>query len=169
MRPEHPARPLLVLALGLLLTACGFQLRGTGDSALVWPATLARLQLDGAGLVPELERPLAAALRRAGAEVVADAGSDGARLEILVFDEGEDLLALGVGSTVRDFQLSTRIDYTLRGAGDTSARSGSVSASRTVQSSADQINAALAEARRVKRELRDEVTDALVRRLAAGG
>ncbi len=168
MQPESLARRLLPLALALLLAACGFQLRGTGDAALAWPSTLARVQLDGVGLA-DIERPLAAALRRAGAEVVADAGRDGARLEILAFDEGEDLLALGVGSTVRDFQLTARIDYTLRTAADSAARSDSIAASRTVQSSADQVNAALAEARRVKRELRDEVLDALVRRLAAGG
>jgi outer membrane lipopolysaccharide assembly protein LptE/RlpB len=74
-----------------------------------------------------------------------------------------------VGSTARDFQLSARIDYTLQAGGDATVQSGSVSANRTVQSSADQVNAALAEARRVKRELRDEVIDALVRRLAARG
>jgi outer membrane lipopolysaccharide assembly protein LptE/RlpB len=132
MRPEHVARRFLLLALALLLTACGFQLRGTGEAAVAWPAALARLQLGGPALSPEVERQLAPALRRAGAELVEAGGADAARLEILV-------------------------------------QSGSVSANRTVQSSADQVNAALAEARRVKRELRDEVIDALVRRLAARG
>jgi LPS-assembly lipoprotein len=169
MRPEHVARRFLLLALALLLTACGFQLRGTGEAAVAWPAALARLQLGGPALSPEVERQLAPALRRAGAELVVAGGADAARLEILAYDEGEDLLALGVGSTARDFQLSARIDYTLQAGGDATVQSGSVSANRTVQSSADQVNAALAEARRVKRELRDEVIDALVRRLAARG
>ncbi len=168
MPPERLARLLLPLILALLLAACGFQPRGTGDAARPWPETLARLQLDGADLAPGLERRLGDALRRAGAAVVDDGGQDGATLEIRSFDEGEDLLALGVGSTVRDVQLTTRIDYTLRVAG-ADARPGSVAASRTVRTSADQVNAALAEARRVKRELRDEVIAALVRRLAAGG
>jgi outer membrane lipopolysaccharide assembly protein LptE/RlpB len=168
MPPERLVRLLLPMTLALLLAACGFQPRGTGDAATTWPETLARLQVDGADLAPGLERRLGDALRRAGAEVVDAAGEEGARLEIRAFDEGEDLLALGVGSTVRDLQLSTRIDYTLHVA-NANARSGSVAASRTVRSSADQVNAALSEARRVKRELRDEVIAALVRRLAAGG
>ncbi|MDX1594179.1 MAG: hypothetical protein R3298_08020 [Gammaproteobacteria bacterium] len=167
MRPEGVTRGLVVLALAALLAACGFQLRGTGEGA--WPATLARIHLGGPALEPQLERRLAPALERAGAELVAERDRATARLEIVAFDEGEDLLALGVGSTVRDLQITVRIDYTLDTGDASGPRRGSVASSRTVRSRADEIAATLAEARRARRELREESIDALVRRLAASG
>lgn len=131
-----------------------------------WPPALARLQLAGDGLTPEFERLLAPALRRAGAALVTDPATATARLEIVAVDEGEDLLALGVGSTVRDTQLSVRIDYRLHEGA--TATSGSVAAQRVIQSSAVDVAAALAEARRAQGELRQEAIDALLRRLTAG-
>lgn len=152
---------LLAAALCLLLAACGFQLRGT----LEWPPALARLLLAGDGLTPEFERLLVPALRGAGAELVTDPATATARLEIVAVDEGRDLLALGVGSTVQDFQLSVRIDYRLhQGA---AATSGSVTAQRVVQSSAIAATAVLAEARRTQNELLHEAIDTLLRRLTA--
>jgi LPS-assembly lipoprotein len=163
MRADRHLRLWAVLTLGLLLTACGFQLRGSGE----WPESLARIHLGGDGLTPEYERYLVPALRRAGAEMVTDPSAASARLEIVTIDEGQDLLALGVGSTVRDFQLATSIDYRLLIDGQESPRVGRVSAQRAVQTSAFNVTAALAEARRVQGELRDEAVASLVRRLTA--
>jgi LPS-assembly lipoprotein len=163
MRADRHLRLWAVLTLGLLLTACGFQLRGGGE----WPESLARIHLGGDGLTPEYERYLVPALRRAGAEMVTDPSAASARLEIVTIDEGQDLLALGVGSTVRDFQLATSIDYRLLIDGQESPRVGRVSAQRAVQTSAFNVTAALAEARRVQGELRDEAVASLVRRLTA--
>ncbi len=169
MRPERAAHLVPLLALALLLSACGFQLRGYDAGAASWPDSLARMQLTGADLDPDLERRLAAALRDAGAALVDTAVTDAARLDIVLFDETEVLSALGIGSTRRDHLVTTRIDYTLRTVDEAAPRSGSITANRTVQSSADQVNAAQAEVRRARRELRDEVIATLLRRLAAGG
>ncbi len=163
MRTERHLRLWTVLALGLLLTACGFQLRGTAEL----PESLSRIHLGGGGLTPEYERYLVPALRRAGAVMVTDPAAASARLEIVAIDEGRDLLALGVGSTVRDFQLATSIDYRLHIDGQEPPRAGRVSAQRDVQTSAFNVTAALAEARRVQGELRDEAVASLVRRLTA--
>ena len=161
MPVERRARLFVAAALCLLLAACGFQLRQSADL----PPALQQLQLTGGGLTPEFERLLVPVLRRAGATLVADAAAATARLEIVAVDEGRDLLALGVGSTVQDFLLSVRIDYRLhQGA---AATSGSVTAQRVIQSSAVAATAVLAEARRTQNELRHEAIDALLRRLTA--
>jgi len=160
MGVEIHMRRLIVCALSLLLVACGYQLRGTAE----WPDSLARIQLSGAGLTPEFERHLVPALRRAD-----DSAAATATLEIVGVDEGRDLLALGVGSTVRDFQLAVSIDFRLHEKAEASSpRGGRVSAQRGIQTSATNVTAALAEARRVQGELRDEAIAALVRRLVAG-
>jgi len=165
MGVEIHMRRLIVCALSLLLVACGYQLRGTAE----WPDSLARIQLSGAGLTPEFERHLVPALRRAGARLVDDSAAATATLEIVGVDEGRDLLALGVGSTVRDFQLAVSIDFRLHEKAEASSpRGGRVSAQRGIQTSATNVTAALAEARRVQGELRDEAIAALVRRLVAG-
>ena len=166
MRPEL-ARIGLVLALALLLAACGFQLRGS----VAWPPSLTPLHVDGAGLTPEFERFLVPALRRAGADVTTGTGDAAARprLEIVRVDDTRDLTALGAGSTTREFTLSYAITYRLhRTPGDTPGENR-VSAQRDLRVRAEEVNAAIADARRINDELRGEAIAALLRRLVAAG
>ncbi|HEY5791266.1 MAG TPA: LPS assembly lipoprotein LptE [Gammaproteobacteria bacterium] len=160
MRPER----LLAATLLLLLAGCGFQLRGSA----AWPETLSPLALGGPELRLDLARELRPALARAGARVVDGGGSATALLEVVAFDEARRLLASAAGSDLREYQLTLSLRYRLLRDGQQAA-AGALAASRDYLHDPADVTGALAEERRLRETLLRELSDALVRRLAANG
>jgi LPS-assembly lipoprotein len=156
-----------LVVLALLLTACGFQLRGSTE----WPASLTRLHVDGAGLTPEVERHVIPALRRAGAATTTGERDPAAtaRLELVRVEDTRDIVAFGAGSRVRNYNLSYRIEYRLHLEPEQPPVGGSVVASRDIRVDPEEVTGAISDARRVNDELRSEAISALIRRLAAAG
>ena len=99
---------VLVLALLLALSACGFQLREQVDL----PASLSSLRIEGVDPYSPLQRNLELALRRAGANLVETAEGSGV---LRVFAQRIDRLPLSVGDTgrVQEYLMRYTVEFEL--------------------------------------------------------
>ncbi|WP_303907704.1 LPS-assembly lipoprotein LptE [Thiohalomonas denitrificans] len=98
----------LILCLSLVLSACGFQLRG----AVVLPEAMEVTTIQGGG--GELRNELRDALVSAGAKVVPDAIPSASSLIILGEDSERRVLSVDSGGKVREYELFYQIRYSLR-------------------------------------------------------
>jgi LPS-assembly lipoprotein len=99
------------LILLLLLSACGFQLRGT----VVLPPVLQATQLEGdrfSLLVSELGR----VLQNAGARLVDSRSQASAVLKVLDETSSQRVLSVGVAGRAAEYELHHRVDYQLEDA-----------------------------------------------------
>ena len=117
------------LALALLLSACGFQLRGTVDLPPVLQAT----QLEG-DRFSLLVSELGMLLRNAGAGLVEERGQATAVLKVLDETSSQRVLSVGVSGRAAEYELHHRVDYQLEDArGEVLVPRQSLSARRTYQ------------------------------------
>ena len=101
-------RNLLVMGLAVLLSACGFQLRGTGTNELA----IKELDLSARNAYGEIVTQLRQVLESSGVKVYS-----GAPYKLVLTDEQESQRILsyaGAGST-GEYQVSTVLNYDIRG------------------------------------------------------
>lgn len=110
--PLHRAAVVVVTLMALLLTACGFHLRGDVKLA----PELSRIHIQGANPYDPLVRDLTRALTSAGAAVVEDPQSATAVLQVL--DNSGDRRVLSVRSTgkVQEYELYQTFKFRVRDA-----------------------------------------------------
>ncbi|HRQ65861.1 MAG TPA: LPS assembly lipoprotein LptE [Xanthomonadaceae bacterium] len=101
-----PLRTLFLIGLCLAVAACGFRLRG--EVAL--PAGFERLHLEVANPGNALRNDLAAALGRAGAQLVANPEQASARIRIPVNQMRTEVLTVGAGARIREFEIRYRVE-----------------------------------------------------------
>lgn len=102
----NPVRVVLLLALCMALTACGFRLRG--EATL--PAGFERLYLEVATPGNALRGDLAAALERAGSRIVATPEQASAIVRIPVNQIRTEILSVGAGARIREFEIRYRVE-----------------------------------------------------------
>lgn len=93
-----------LLALLVPLASCGFQLR----REVVLPPAIKTLRLEVADRFSPLERDLAAALRRAGAEITVRPGA--ARLAIPINQLGTQVQSIGDAARVTEYVVRYRVE-----------------------------------------------------------
>jgi len=101
-------RNLLVMGLAVLLSACGFQLRGTGTTEL----TIKELDLSARNAYGEIVTQLRQVLESSGVKVVS-----GAPYKLYLSDEQESQRSLSYAGAGRtgEYQVSTVLSYDIRG------------------------------------------------------
>ena len=101
-------RNLLVMGLAVLLSACGFQLRGTGTNEL----TIKELDLSARNAYGEIVTQLRQVLESSGVKVVS-----GAPYKLYLSDEQESQRILSYAGAGRtgEYQVSTVLSYDIRG------------------------------------------------------
>lgn len=158
-----PIRPMLLGAsLALLLSACGFQLR----QEATLPPGMGSVWLQGADPLSPLGRDLGAALQRAGASVVEEAGGDAAVLKILANSLGSDVLSVGGNARANEYQMRYRVEFVVDdGAGKAILPAQVIELTREYTFDATQAAAIAAEEDLLRGELQREMVQAIMRRL----
>lgn len=149
----------LAMAAGLLVAACGFQLR-TWDLA-----GLERVQVVGAE-APLLRRELTRALTQSGV-VLADARSD-ADVVLRLSDERESRRTASVsgGGRVAEYEMSLAVSFGARDAeGDELVPTRTLRAERTYRLDLDNLIGSREEETLIVRELRADLVQRIVRSL----
>ena len=102
-------RNLLVMGLAVLLSACGFQLRGTGTTELA----IKELDLSARNAYGETVVQLRQALESSGVKVYT-----GAPYKLVLTNEQESqrILSYAGGGRTGEYQVTTVLNYDIRGA-----------------------------------------------------
>ncbi len=101
-------RGLLVLFLAFLLTACGFHLRGAGETI---PFESIYVQDNGA---PGIARNLKRSLRSSGVKVVSNPEDAQVQLELMRETSTKNILSLSGGGKVREYELLYAVTFRAR-------------------------------------------------------
>jgi LPS-assembly lipoprotein len=149
------------LALALLLSACGFQLRGT--AAL--PFDTLYLPNVGAGIGLDLKRNIQSGTRTA---VVDDPKKAEAVLEFVEEAREKHILSLAATGRVREFQLRYRVGFRVRDAkGGEFLPLGTIQLTRDVSFNDTEVLSKETEEQQLYRDMQFDMVQLIMRRLAA--
>jgi LPS-assembly lipoprotein len=99
-------RPFLLLAAALALSACGFHMRGE----VTLPSGLQRVHVQIADPFSPLKRDLEAALRRGGAKIEENPGTDVADVTISAVSIGPVARSVGANAYVNEFSMVYHVE-----------------------------------------------------------
>ncbi len=155
-----PAWAALVLASGLLLSACGFQLRGAMDI----PDSLKTLYFSS-NSNHEVARSTRRLLRANGVELTDTAALAPYHLQILSLSTERRATTINRSAKVEEYELRTTLRFQILDKTDTPAVAPtSLYVERVYTFDEDNINAKGAEEALIRREMYDELSRQLVRR-----
>lgn len=153
---------ILTLVSALLLTACGFQLRGSGASAML-PFNTMYIDPNGVGL--ELKRRLA---RSDATTLVDDRKAAEAIVEILSETRERQVLSLNSQGRVREYTLNYGVNFRIRdNAGRDLRPASQVLVQRTLSFNESQVLAKEGEEATLYRDMQSDMVGQLLRRIAA--
>ncbi|WP_191831438.1 LPS assembly lipoprotein LptE [Pseudomonas fluorescens] len=151
-------RNLLVMGLAVLLSACGFQLRGTGTSEL----TITELDLSARNAYGETVNQLRQALKSSGVNVHA-----GAPYKLVLTNEAETQRAAtyaGGSGRSAEYELSTVLSYSIEGHNNTNLLNDKLEVRKIYLHDGNNITGSQQEATQTRQEMRrDLVQNMLVR------
>ncbi len=163
--PTRTIRLATVLLLGSLLAACGFQLRGVGDSATVIPDSWKKMHLETGNPNAELSRVVASRFAASGVEWT---GRSGANYTLQLGPERFRQRNLSLNSEARaaEFELTMSADFTVLGA-DRGEVMAVTTASVVKQMENDPRNVVgkSEEVRLLRNEMRAELAQQIMRRI----
>ena len=151
-------RNLLVMGLAILLSACGFQLRGTGTNQL----TITELNVSARNAYGDTVRQLRQVLENSGVKLTANAP-----YKLILTNEKETQLAAtysGNGGTV-EYQLTNVVSYEVRGQNNLPLLNDRVEAQKVVMEDGSNIAGANQESLLIRKEMRRDLIQQLVMRL----
>jgi LPS-assembly lipoprotein len=155
-------RTLLVVSLALLLSACGFHLRGQAD------LPFSTLYVDGdqnSSFVNELERAISAG---SNTQLVDQAAQAEAVLQILSETREKKILSLSGGGRVREFQLNYRVAFRLHDSkGGDLIPNSEIALKRDISFSDTQVLAKESEEALLYRDMQSDAVQQILRRLRA--
>jgi LPS-assembly lipoprotein len=152
-------RNLLVMGLAVLLSACGFQLRGTGTTELA----IRELDLSARNAYGETLTQLRQALQSSGVKVYS-----GAPYKLVLTDEQESQRILsyaGAGGT-GEYQVNTVLNYDIRGAHDLPLMSDKLEVQKIYLHDGNNLMGSDQEANTARVETRRELVQRMMLRLA---
>jgi LPS-assembly lipoprotein len=155
-------RTLAVVLLTVLLTACGFQLRGSYN--LPWETLHINLP-ENSELYFQIKRGIEAGSQT---KVITDAKQASASLVILRNDQHKSILSLSATGLVREFQLTRTFSYRIQDAqGKELLPMSQIVLQRDMTFDDTRIFAKEAEEVMILREMQTDIVQQLLRRLAA--
>ncbi|MCU1737061.1 MULTISPECIES: LPS-assembly lipoprotein LptE [Pseudomonas] len=151
-------RNLLVMGLAVLLSACGFQLRGTGTNEL----TIKELSVSARNSYGETVKQLTQVLEHSGVKVYT-----GAPYKLILTDEQEtqrDATYSGSGRNA-EYELNTTLYYEVRGDHDLQLLTGKLQVQKYYMHDGNNITAGDTEAGQLRKEMRRDLIQQMVLRL----
>lgn len=151
-------RNLLVMGLAVMLSACGFQLRGTGTSELA----LKELDLSARNAYGDTVTQLRQTLENSGVKVHA-----GAPYELVLTNEQESQRSATYsgGSRSSEYELTTVLNYSILGQNDVELLNDKLTVRKIYVHDGNNITGSDLEAERARKEMRADMVQAMVVRL----
>ncbi|MDR0210843.1 MAG: hypothetical protein LBJ33_17020 [Pseudomonas putida] len=151
-------RNLLVIGLAVVLSACGFQLRGTGTTEL----SIKEMDLRARNAYGETVTELRETLQRNGVNVHA-----GAPYRLVLTDEQQTQRAATYsgGNRSVEYELTTVLNYSMLGLNDTPLLSDKVEVRKIYVHDGDNITGSDQEATQAREEMRRDLIQAMLVRL----
>ncbi|MFK0089010.1 LPS assembly lipoprotein LptE [Pseudomonas sp. NPDC090755] len=152
-------RNLLVMGLAVMLSACGFQLRGTGQTELA----IKELDLDARNAYGETVTQLRQALQSNGVNVHA-----GAPYKLILTNEAESQRAAtyaGGSGRSAEYELSTVLSYSIDGHDNTNLLNDKLEVRKTYMHDGNNITGSQQEALQARKEMRSELVQNMLVRL----
>ena len=151
-------RNLLVMGLAVLLSACGFQLRGTGTNNL----TIKELDLSARDAYSETVTQLRQVLENSGVHVYT-----GATYKLVLVDEKETQRSLSYASAGRasDIELSTVLNFEVQGLNNQPLMGDKVQVQKVVSHDGNNLVGSDSEVVQVRKEMRRELIQRMMVRL----
>ncbi|MGY2441122.1 LPS assembly lipoprotein LptE [Pseudomonas sp. SDO52101_S400] len=151
-------RNLLVMGLAVLLSACGFQLRGTGTTELA----IKELDLSARNAYGETVTQLRQVLEASGVKIVS-----GAPYKLYLADEQENQRILSYAGAGRtgEYQVSTVLNYDIRGEKDLLLKSDKLEVQKVFIHDGNNLVGSDQEANDARAETRRELVQRMILRL----
>jgi LPS-assembly lipoprotein len=151
-------RNLLVMGLAVLLSACGFQLRGTGTTELA----IKELDLSARNAYGETVTQLRQVLESSGVKVYS-----GAPYKLVLTDEQESQRILSYAGAGRtgEYQVTTVLNYDIRGGRDLSLLSDKLEVQKVFMHDGNNLVGSDQEAHDARKDTRRELVQRMMLRL----
>jgi LPS-assembly lipoprotein len=151
-------RNLLVVGLAVLLSACGFQLRGTGTTELA----IKELDLSARNAYGETVTQLRQVLESSGVKVYS-----GAPYKLVLTDEQESQRILSYAGAGRtgEYQVTTVLNYDIRGGRDLSLLSDKLEVQKVFMHDGNNLVGSDQEANDARKDTRRELVQRMMLRL----
>ena len=151
-------RNLLVMGLAVLLSACGFQLRGTGTNELA----IKELDLSARNQYGETVTQLNRTLTNSGVKIYT-----GAPYKLILTNEAETQRTASYSGSGRsaEYQLTVTLNYEMRGEKDLVLLGDKVSVEKIYNHDGNNLTASDNEAQQVRNEMRSELVQKMMARL----
>ncbi|PVZ40456.1 LPS assembly lipoprotein LptE [Pseudomonas sp. CC120222-01a] len=151
-------RNLLVMGLAVLLSACGFQLRGTGTNAL----SVKELDVSARNAYGQTVVQLRQVLERSGVNVHA-----GAPYRLVLTNEQENSRSASYtgGNRTAEYELTTTLNYSILGLNNLELLSDKVEVRKVYVRDGSNITGSDQEALRSREEMRRDLVQSMVARL----
>ena len=160
------ARFLCVPLIALLLTACGFHLRGS----FPLPAEMSITYISGTAEFDELYDDLRTALESQDARVTQDRSKASAVLSITKNTSSTDVLTVNLSGKALEYLIRHSIEFEVVAAdGHMLLDSQSVTASRTMKFNSNSVLSSEREWETIRRELTRDVVNLAMLRISAAG
>ncbi|WP_426143929.1 LPS assembly lipoprotein LptE [Pseudomonas sp. DWP3-1-2] len=152
-------RNLLVMGLAVLLSACGFQLRGTGSNEIA----IKELDLSARNAYGETVSQLRRVLEGGGVKVYT-----GAPYKLILTDEQESQRTASYSGSARsaEYSLTTVLNYEIHGEKDRLLTSGKVQTDKTYVHDGNNLVGSDQEAAQIRLEMRNEQVQKMVAALS---
>ena len=151
-------RNLLVIALTVLLSACGFQLRGTGHTELA----IKDLDISARDAYGETARKLRQILENSGVNI-----HSGAPYKLILLSENESQRSLSSTGTYNsaEYGLKTVLDYEIQGSQGRSLLRSKLEVRKVYMHDGNNLAGSSGEAEQIRKEMRSDLVQQLVLRL----
>ena len=151
-------RNLLVIGLAVMLSACGFQLRGTGSTEL----SVKEMDVSARNAYGPTVVQLREVLERSGVNVHAGAPY---RLVLTNEQERERAATYNSGNRTAEYELTTVLNYSIQGLNNLELMSDKLEVRKVYVRDASNITGSEQEANRAREEMRRDLVNAMVVRL----
>jgi LPS-assembly lipoprotein len=151
-------RNLLVMGLAVLLSACGFQLRGTGDNQI----TVKELDLSARDAYGKTVTQLRQVLEGNGVKIYT-----GAPYKLVIVDEQQTQRSASSSGSGRasEYTLTTTLNYEIRGTQNRQLVKNKVQIEKITVNDSNNLIGSDMEAAQVRNEMRSDLVQALIRQL----
>ncbi|MDR3411858.1 MAG: LPS assembly lipoprotein LptE [Formivibrio sp.] len=154
-------RILITLLLGLVLTACGFHLRGGGESGGL---AFTQVKVEGEGVAAKNLRDYLANYK--GVEQVKDGPSETV-IRVLSEQYTKDVYTLNNSGRVAEYRLNYRLNFSATYKGEPVLEDATVTASRTLSWNENNILSKESEEATLVKDMQRDVLQLILRRVSA--
>ncbi|WP_068830386.1 LPS-assembly lipoprotein LptE [Pseudomonas sp. BMS12] len=151
-------RNLLIVAMATLLSACGFQLRGTGDADFA----IKEIDLQARNAYGDTVKDLRQLLENSGVKV-----HNGAPYRLFLANEQQDQRTASYTSSARsvEYELTSKLDYEIRGSKNMLLLQDQLEVQTTYVHDGNNLTGSSQESEQVRKEMRRELVQQLSLRL----